>query len=81
MPRGCAKAGILDHSAERRSGMMIDNRMQLHLGEANLPKVMQKLRQIPFRLLAHPRNLDAVKQRRSVCVLGGKTQCAACGAC
>jgi hypothetical protein len=67
--------------AERRSGMMIDDRMQLYFGEAHLPETAQKLRQIPFRLLAHSRNLDAVEQRRSVCILGGKTQCAACSGC
>ena len=61
--------------------MMIDNRMELYLGEANLPEVVQKLRQILFRLIAHPSNLDAVGQCRSVCIFSGKTQCAACSGC
>jgi len=79
MPGGRVKAGILDHSAERRGGMMIDDGMQLYFGKAYLPKIVQKLRQIPLRLLLHPCNLHAVAQRRSFRSLNGKAQCAACG--
>ena len=43
---------------------MIDNRVQLYLGEAYLLEIMQELCQIPFCLLAHACNLDAVELRR-----------------
>src|SRR5271163_2225778 len=64
MPGRSAKAGILDHAAQRRGGVMIDSRMQLYLGKAYLPKSMQKLGQIPFGLLTHSCNLHAVEQHR-----------------
>lgn len=82
MPGECSKAGILDHVGQRRCGMMTDNRMQRHLGEAHLPKRVQKLREILFGCVANPSNSDAVEQLRtsanSDC---RKAQCATCREC
>jgi hypothetical protein len=64
VPGECSKAGILDHVGQRRCGMMTDNRMQRHLGEAHLPKRVKKLREILFGFVAHPGNSDAVEQLR-----------------
>jgi hypothetical protein len=55
--------------------------MQLYRGESYLPKTVQKLRQIPLRLLTHPGNLDAVEQRRSLCILAVAPYTADCFAC
>ena len=65
MPGWSAKAGILDHPAERRSGVMIDNRVEFYLGEAYLPENMQEFCQIPLGFFAHAGNLHAIELRRT----------------